>query len=149
MIDGVSITPLKQICDERGKVMHMLRRNSECFTSFGEIYFSGVYPGAIKAWHIHKEMVLNYSVPHGKIKFVLYDDRESSPTKGEIQEIFMGPDNYCLVTVPPLVWNGFKGIGTEMALVANCASIQHDDHEIDRKPAFDVSIPYDWGIQHR
>jgi len=148
MIDGVIITPLKQISDERGKVMHMLRSDSPAFTSFGEIYFSGVYPDVVKAWHIHREMVLNYAVPHGNIKFVLYDDRPTSPTKGEIQEIFLGPDNYCLVTVPPLVWSGFKGIGAEMALVANCASIPHDDSEIDRRPAFDLGIPYDWEIQH-
>jgi dTDP-4-dehydrorhamnose 3,5-epimerase len=94
-------------------------------------------------------MTLNYAVPHGHIKFVLYDDREGSPTRGELQEIFLGPDNYCLVTVPPLVWNGFKGIGSEMAIVANCASIPHDPDEIDRLDPFDPSIPYDWEIVHR
>lgn len=149
MIDGVVVTPLRQIVDERGKVMHMLRADSPVFRQFGEIYFSSVYPGAIKAWHIHKAMTLNYAVPHGHIKFVLYDDRPASPTCGELQEIFLGPDNYCLVTVPPLVWNGFKGIGSEAAIVANCASIPHDPNEIERKPAFDASIPYDWKIQHR
>ncbi|NCO52626.1 MAG: dTDP-4-dehydrorhamnose 3,5-epimerase [Deltaproteobacteria bacterium] len=149
MIDGVKVTPLKQILDERGKVMHMLRNDSEVFQGFGEIYFSCVYPGAIKAWHIHKKMTLNYAVPHGNIKFVLYDDRPDSPTRGELQEIFLGPDNYCLVTVPPMVWNGFKGIGTEMAIVANCATIPHDSEEIDRLDPFDPSIPYDWEIKHR
>lgn len=148
MIDGVIITPLKQFPDERGKVMHMLRSDAPHFQGFGEIYFSAVHPGAIKAWHIHKKMVLNYAVPHGKIKFVLYDGRDGSPTKGEIQEIFMGPDNYCLVTVPPLVWNGFKGIGTETAIVANCASIPHDPTEIERMNPFDPAIPYDWAIRH-
>jgi dTDP-4-dehydrorhamnose 3,5-epimerase len=148
MIEGVFVTPLRQIPDERGKVMHMLRSDSERFTSFGEIYFSCVYPGAIKAWHIHKRMVLNYAVPRGRIKFVLYDDRENSSTRGQLQEIFMGPDNYCLVTVPPMIWNGFKGIGTEPALVANCASIPHDPEEIERRDPFDPSIPYDWGIRH-
>jgi dTDP-4-dehydrorhamnose 3,5-epimerase len=106
MIDGVLITPLKQILDERGKVMHMLRSDASHFQGFGEIYFSCVYPGAIKAWHLHKKMALNYAVPYGRIKLVLYDDREGSGTRGEIQEIFMGIDNYCLVTIPPLVWNG-------------------------------------------
>jgi dTDP-4-dehydrorhamnose 3,5-epimerase len=148
MIDGVIITPLKQFPDERGKVMHMLRSDAPHFQGFGEIYFSAVHPGAIKAWHIHKKMVLNYAVPHGKIKFVLYDGRDGSPTKGEIQEIFMGPDNYCLVTVPPLVWNGFKGVGTETAIVANCASIPHDPAEIERMNPFDPAIPYDWAIRH-
>ncbi len=149
MIDGVIITPLSQFLDERGKVMHMLRCDSEVFQQFGEIYFSCVYPGAIKGWHIHKRMTLNYAVPHGNIKFVLYDDREDSPTRGELQEIFLGQDNYLLITVPPLVWNGFKGIGQEMAIVANCASIPHDPDEIERLDPFDKRIPYDWGIKHR
>lgn len=149
MIDGVVITPLRQIVDERGKVMHMLRRDDPHFSGFGEIYFSTVHPGAIKGWHVHHKMVLNYAVPYGQIKFVLYDDRPASSTVGEIQELFIGSDNYCLVTVPPLVWNGFKGVGTETALVANCASIPHDPTEIERRDPFDPSIPYDWAIKHR
>lgn len=149
MIEGVIITPLKQILDERGKIMHMLRSTDPHFQAFGEIYFSIIHPGVIKAWHIHKKMILNYAVPYGKIKFVLYDDRERSSTRGEIQEIFLGPDNYCLVTVPPMVWNGFKGVGTESAIVANCASIPHDPEEIMRKDPFDHSIPYNWDLIHR
>ena len=149
MIEGVKITELKQILDERGKVMHMLRSDSAVFKSFGEIYFSCIYPGAIKGWHLHKKMILNYAVPHGNIKFVLYDDRPDSPTKGELQEIFMGEGHYCLVTVPFGVWNGFKGIGSNVAVVANCASISHDPEEIVRKDPFDKSIPYNWEIKNR
>jgi len=148
MIDGVKLTPLKQFCDERGKVMHMLRNDSPVFQSFGEIYFSCVWPGAIKAWHLHKRMTLNYAVPFGNIKFVLYDDRPESPTKGKVQEVFLGPDNYQLVTVPPLVWNGFKGVGTVAAIVANCATIPHDPDEIIRRDPFDAAVPYDWEIKH-
>jgi dTDP-4-dehydrorhamnose 3,5-epimerase len=148
MIDGVVVTPLRQIADERGKVMKMLSRTDPTFREFGEIYFSCVHPGAIKGWHVHTRMTLNYAVPHGRIKFVLYDDREQSPTRGRFQEIFMSPDNYCLVTVPPLVWNGFKGYGDEMAIVANCASIVHDPEEIRRLDPFDPAIPYDWSLKH-
>lgn len=148
MIDGVTITPLRQIVDERGKIMHMLRRDAPHFKEFGEIYFSWVNPGAIKAWHIHSEMTLNYAVPFGHIKFVLYDDRPDSPTKGRVEELFTGPDNYCLITVPPMVWNGFKGIGTVPALVANCATVPHDPNEIRRMNYNDASIPYDWEIKH-
>jgi dTDP-4-dehydrorhamnose 3,5-epimerase len=149
MIDGVKITPLKQIVDERGKIMHMLRSDAKVFEKFGEIYFSGVNPGAIKAWHIHKAMTLNYAVPHGRIKLVLYDDRPKSPTKGEIQEITLGPDQYQLVTIPPRVWNGFIGLGPEMALVANCATIPHDPDEIERLDPNDTSIPYKWNTGSR
>ena len=149
MIEGVKITPLKQIFDERGKIMHMMRADSDVFTQFGEIYFSCINTGAIKAWHLHKQMTLNYAAIHGEIKFVLYDDRPNSKTKGCIDEYFLSPENYCLITVPPMVWNGFKGIGTKDSIVANCATIPHDPLEIERKSAFDTSIPYDWKIKHK
>lgn len=149
MIDGVVVTPLRQIFDERGKVMHMLREDSPVFSRFGEIYFSCTHPGAIKAWHRHRKMTLNYAAVHGEIKFVLYDDRPDSPTRGEVQEFFISPENYQLVTVPPMIWNGFKGIGLKDAIVANCATLPHDPDEIDRLPPTDPGIPYDWQIQHR
>lgn len=148
MIEGVTVTPLKQIFDERGKVMHMLRADSEIYTNFGEIYFSCTHPGAIKAWHMHKLMTLNYAVIFGEIKFVLYDNRPDSSTKGVIQEFFLSPENYCLITVPPLIWNGFKGVGSKTSIVANCATIPHDPNEIERRPAFDPSIPYNWEVKH-
>ena len=148
MIDGVQITPLRQIPDERGKIMHMLRADDVQFKQFGEIYFSCVHPGAIKAWHIHKVMTLNYAVVHGMIKFVLFDDREGSPTRGELQEIFIGESNYSLVTVPPMVWNGFKGYGQDMAIVANCTTHAHDPEEIQRLNPFTKDIPYSWDIRH-
>ena len=149
MIDGVILTPLRQIFDERGKVMHMLRQDSAVFSGFGEIYFSCTHPGVVKAWHLHKEMTLNYAVIYGEIKFVLFDDRTGSPTNGEIQEFFISPENYLLVTVPPLIWNGFKSVGTKTAIVANCSTLPHNPEELERRPAFDASIPYDWGLKHR
>ena len=88
MINGVQINPLRQIPDERGKVMHMMKAEDAVFSSFGEIYFSRVYPGAVKAWHLHDRMTINYAVPHGKIKLVLFDDRADSSTKGEIKRSF-------------------------------------------------------------
>jgi dTDP-4-dehydrorhamnose 3,5-epimerase len=149
VIHGVIVTPLRQIHDERGKVMHMLREDSPVFERFGEIYFSCVEPGAVKAWHRHRRMTLNYAVLQGKIKFVLHDDRAQSPTSGETQEFFLSPENYVLVTVPPLIWNGFKGVGDTTAIVANCATLPHDPDEIERTPPFSEAIDYDWGIRHR
>lgn len=149
MIEGVQINPLRQIPDERGKIMHMLRRDAPHFEEFGEIYFSVIYPGVVKGWHIHKKMTLNYAVVTGMIKMVLFDDRPDSSTHGELQELFMGESNYVLVTVPPLVWNGFKGVGTNQAIVANCATLPHDPSEISRLNPFDNHIPYDWGLKNR
>ncbi len=148
MIDGVLIKPLRKIPDERGAIFHMLKCTDPEFQQFGEIYFSVVNPGAIKAWHVHSLMTLNYAVVSGMIKFVLYDQRPDSPTTGALQEIFMGDLNYVLVRVPPGVVNGFKGISTTPAIVANCATHPHDPAEISRIDPFTPGIPYDWEIRH-
>lgn len=147
-IEGVKVTPLRRIPDERGAIFHMLREDSENFERFGEIYFSTIYPGVIKGWHIHKLMTLNYAVPSGMIKLVCYDDRPESSTEGEVQEMHIGELNYALVTIPPLVWNGFKGEGAAPALVANCATIPHDPDEIERLDPFTSEIPYVWDLRH-
>jgi dTDP-4-dehydrorhamnose 3,5-epimerase len=149
MIEGVVISPRKIIPDERGRVMHHLKATDPEFERFGEIYFSMVNPGVIKGWHLHREMVINYAVPIGQIKLVLYDDRAGSRTRGELQELYIGDGNYCLVKVPIGVWNGFKGIGTIPSLVANCATIPHDPNEIERLDPFSPKIPYDWALKHR
>jgi dTDP-4-dehydrorhamnose 3,5-epimerase len=148
MIDGVLVHPLRQIPDERGKIMHMLRADDPHFEKFGEIYFSVVYPGVVKGWHLHKEMTLNYAVVFGSIKLALYDDRDGSLTKGELMELFVGDGNYVLVKVPPLVWNGFKGIGSAPAIVANCATLPHHPDEILRVDPFQNDIPYNWELKH-
>ena len=133
MIEGVKIIQKKQIFDERGKIMHMLRADDDNFKKFGEIYFSVTYPNVVKAWHLHKQMTINYAVIAGKIKLVLFDDRQGSKTKGEIQEIFLSDDNYSLIEIPPMIWNGFKSIANEKSIIANCSDIPHDSNEIVRK----------------
>lgn len=145
-IEGVVIKKLNKIPDERGCILHMLKKEDKEFNGFGEIYFSTIYPDVIKGWHIHKEMELNYSVVCGEIKMVLFDDREGSKTKGNLMEIFLGERNHLLVKVPPLVWNGFKGIGLKEAIVANCSTISHQLDEIDRLDPFSKNIPYDWDL---
>lgn len=148
-IEGLKIVPLKQICDERGKIMHMLKCTDPHFKKFGEIYFSVGYPGAIKGWHEHKSVTLNYAVVSGKIKLVIYDPRENSPTKGNLLEMFVGEENYYLVSIPPGTINGYKAYGDKPAIVANCATEPHDPDEIIRYNPFDKKIvPYEWGLKH-
>src|SRR5207237_7844267 len=126
VIEGVRVFPLRQIPDEREKVMHMLRADDPHFERFGEIYFSTVYAGVVKGWHLHDRMTINYAVPYGSIKLVLFDDRDGSATKGQLQALFVGESNYALVTVPPHIWNGFKGIGQPYPIVSNYAPIPPD-----------------------
>lgn len=128
--------------------MHMLRCDAPWFEKFGEIYFSVVYPGVVKGWHLHTRMTLNYAVVTGMVKLVLYDDREGSSTRGELAELFSGEDNYALITIPPGIWNGFKGIGVKPSIVANCSTEPHDPEEIKRLDPFSERIPYDWSLKH-
>ncbi len=144
MIDGVIITPLKRIGDERGMVLHMLRRDWDIFEDFGEIYFSTVNPGVIKGWKRHFRMIQNFAVPTGNAKFVLYDDRDDSPTRGEVQEVALGEDNYVLLTLPAMIWYGFASTEDAPVLIANCASIPHNPEETEGKDLSDPAIPYDW-----
>lgn len=147
MIKDLQIIPLKRIPDERGTIMHFMRATDPHFQQFGEIYFSTIYPGIVKGWHRHREMTLNYVCVSGRIKLVVYDERENSPTKGELQEIFLGPDNYSLVIIPPEVWNGFKGMSDPQAIVANCCTHVHDPSRSDRLDPFENHIPYNWNVR--
>ena len=147
MIQGVRIHPLRKIPDDRGTIFHMLRSTDPHFERFGEIYFSTVYPGVVKGWHRHKEMTLNYACISGLAKIVIFDERDGSPTKGELMEVFVGRDNYCLVQIPPETWNGFTAVGTHEALIANCCTHAHDPSRSSRLDPFDNHIPYSWTVR--
>jgi dTDP-4-dehydrorhamnose 3,5-epimerase len=146
-IDGVLTVPLRRVPDERGTIYHMLRRDDPHFVEFGEIYFTSIYPGIVKGWHKHREMTLNYACIFGRIKLVLYDDREDSQTHGTVSELFLGPDNQMLVVIPPEIWTGFKGMSTPFALVANCCTHPHDPSRTTRIDPFVNDIPYEWGAR--
>jgi len=145
-IQDVIIKPLRRISDERGSIYHMLRCDDPIFEKFGEAYFATVYPGVIKGWHLHKEMIQNYTVVQGMIKLVLFDVRDNSSTKGVLMELFIGEENYNLVKIPTGVWNGYKGIGVKPALIANCATMPHDPDEMERLDPFSDKIPYKWDL---
>lgn len=146
-ISGVHIRPLRIISDERGAVLHMLRADWPEFDRFGEIYFSEAKPGAVKAWKRHLRVTQRVAVPVGRMRFVIYDDRASSPTHGRVQVLNLGrPDAYSLVVVPPLVWYGFSAVGEELAIIANCPDMPHDPAEsenLDLEAAVG-RIPYVW-----
>ena len=144
MIHGVEIIPLKKIPDPRGLVMHMLRRDDSHFLGFGEVYFSVVYPGKIKGWHLHTLMTLNYALVVGRIRLVLYDDRPESPTRAQLQELTLGEENYSLIQIPPFIWNAFQGLAECPSIVANCSTHPHDPTEIQRMDPHQNPIPYRW-----
>ena len=138
--------PLKRIADERGAVLLMLRSTDPHFQRFGEIYFSTVYPGVVKAWKNHRRLTANYACVHGRIKVVLYDDRSESATTGGLMEVVIGPDEHALVIIPPGIWHGFQGIGEAVSILANCATEPSSPDELDRRDPGSAEIPYEWGL---
>lgn len=144
-IAGVQVVPLKRIADDRGAVLHMLRATDPHFRGFGEIYFSSVYPGVVKAWKNHRRLTANYACVHGRIRIVLYDDREDSSTRGELLEVAIGPDEHALVVIPPGIWHGFQGLGEPVSILANCATEPSSPDELDRRDPTSPGIPYQWG----
>lgn len=148
-IAGALLQPLKVISTEGGPVLHMLRFGSPLLPDFskgfGEIYFSEVLPGHVKAWKRHTLQTQHFAVPVGQLKIVLFDDRPGSETRGTVRELVLGrPENYGLLRIPVNVWYGFAAMGDAPALICNCADIPHDPTEGLKLPVNDHSIPYKW-----
>ena len=146
LIHGVSIKNLKLIPDERGRLMEIFRADDKEFAKFGQVYVTTAYPGVVKAWHSHKIQDDNMTVLHGMAKIVLYDDRDDSPTRGIINEFFVGEHNHILIHIPKHVWHGFKCVSDCEAMIINTVTECYDYEEPDeyRKPAHGSDIPYDW-----
>ncbi|MBD3379512.1 MAG: dTDP-4-dehydrorhamnose 3,5-epimerase [Candidatus Omnitrophica bacterium] len=148
MIDGVKVKELKVIPDERGRLMEILRRDDDMFEKFGQVYMTTAFPRVVKAWHFHKLQADNFTCVKGKMLLALYDPREGSSTKGEVNSFEISPEeNPLLVKIPPLVYHGFKCAGEEEAIVVNTVTEPYNRQVPDefRVDAMDNDIPFDWG----
>ena len=144
-IDGVLVTGLRQVVDERGAVLHHMRSDAPEFTTFGECYFSEMIPGAVKAWKRHREQTQHLAVPIGRVRFVIYDDRELSPTNGSLEVVELGrPDHYNRLRIPKGLWYGFTCLSDQPALIANCTDEPHDPTDTELRAEYDPRIPYHW-----
>ena len=147
-IHGLIVTPLREISDGRGSVLHLLRSDDPAFIGFGECYCSETFPGSVKAWKRHTRQTQNLAVPAGRLRLVVFDNRPDSPTHGALAEFELGrPDNYVRISIPPMLWYGFSALGTSPALIVNCADQPHDPQESERIAEDDASIPYCWQFQ--
>jgi len=135
-VDDILITPLKHIYVEGGNVFHAMKNLDDGYISFGEAYFSEINPGYVKAWKRHLHMTLNLIAPHGKVKFVFFDQQK------KYREEIIGDERYSRITVPPSIWFGFQGVSNSKSLILNIADIVHDPNEIERKSLNEIY--YDW-----
>jgi dTDP-4-dehydrorhamnose 3,5-epimerase len=144
-IHGVRLRELAQIATAGGPVLHMLRNDDPLYAGFGEIYFSEILPGAVKAWKRHRLQTQLFAVPRGLVEVVICDTREHSPSRGAVESFMLGrPDAYRLLRIPPLLWYGFAARGETPGLVANCADLPHAPEESERLPRDTPLLPYSW-----
>ena len=142
IIEGVILTPLKQIVNSKGDLYHAMKQSDIGYESFGEAYFSTVNKDDIKGWKKHTKMVLNLIVPIGAVQFVIYDDRVNSSTYNQFFSVELSQKNYQRLTIPAGVWMAFKGIGEDLNMLLNLASIEHDPNEAISKEL--THINYTW-----
>lgn len=125
----IIIKPLKKFNLEEGDVLHALKSTDKEFSGFGEAYFSSIKTQKIKAWKRHLKMTMNLVVPVGKVQFNFYDDQ-----KDILINTIIGEKNYSRITVPPMIWFGFKGLSSSTSYILNISDINHDPLEVERKP---------------
>lgn len=148
-IKGVEISPLTIVPVDGGDVLRLFRPGSSLLPKFpegiGEIYFSEILPGKVKAWKLHQSQTQRLAVPFGLIRLVMYDTRADSPTLRVLVEKDLGrPGNYVALTIPPGVWYGFRCLSDTAALICNCPDLPHDPDDCLRAPADSPDIPYIW-----
>ena len=145
MISGVLIKELKRLPDERGFFEELIRVSDPFFTEgFGQLSRSFMHEGVVKAWHVHKKQVDWWYVATGSVKVVLYDTREGSPSKGQLNEFVLGESGQDIILkIPSGVAHGCKVLKGPANLMYITSSVYAKEEE-GRIPYNDPSIGYDW-----
>lgn len=147
MIDGVLVRPLQWHSDQRGSLAELVRADDPemMVVPFGQAYVTTLYPGVVKAWHLHARQWDRMVCLRGRVLLGLVDDRAGSPTHGAQMRIVMGDRNFVAVRIPAGVWHGLKNIAGEEAMVLNLVSTPYDAANPDelRGPPHGA-LPFDW-----
>lgn len=116
-IEGVTFTALKTFEGEQGDFSELLRLNEngeyEGMPGFKvrQINRSRLFPGAIKAWHLHlKQNEFWYADPRSNLMVGLWDVRKASPTFNKTMKVMLGGSNAKLLYIPRGVAHGASNI---------------------------------------
>ncbi|PHS55794.1 MAG: dTDP-4-dehydrorhamnose 3,5-epimerase [Sulfurimonas sp.] len=135
-MDGIVLTPLKQIYNVKGDIFHIMKKSDDGFYGFAEAYFSTINKNVIKGWKQHTEMTLNLVVVIGEVEFVLYDNISK-----EFFTVCLSKKNYQRLTVRHGIWMAFRGID-EKNIVLNLANIEHNSDEANNLGLDEIK--YEW-----
>ena len=145
-IEGVIVHPLVRYPDDRGFFEEVIRVTDSFFQEgFGQFSHSKMYPGVVKAWHIHTTQTDWWYTPFGRLRVALHDLRDGSPTRGITQEVYLGEDVPPVVLkIPAGVAHGCRALGETPAHLFYVTSNTYTPEEEGRIPYDDPAIGYDW-----
>lgn len=150
MINGVLVRPLTWHSDQRGSLAELVRADDPelMIVPFGQVYVTTLYPGVVKAWHLHRTQWDRMVCLRGRVLLGLVDGREDSPTRGAQMRLVLGDRDFHVVLIPAGVWHGLKNIAGDEAMVVNVVSQPYDAAAPDevRAPAHG-ELPFDWSRQ--
>lgn len=147
MIDGVKIKVPKiwsdqaqdrEVIGKPGFLMEVVREDEHLLLRFGQTTFSLTHPGAIKAFHWHRNQDDVWFIASGKALVVLYDRREGSPTFGKTEILTAGTGEYKVIVIPAGVVHGYKVLGHDPVLL-----FYHTTQPYNAKDPDEQRIPYD------
>ncbi len=157
LIHGIEVEAIVQFPDDRGCFAELFRFGepgvARDFDSANgsriQVSFTVSYPGVIKAIHYHFEQTDLWAPLSGMLQVMLYDLRESSPTCGRLNTLFVGGLRPWKVRIPPGVAHGYKVVGPESSLLVYAMDRLYNPHDEGRIPYDDPGINYDWVTRPR
>jgi dTDP-4-dehydrorhamnose 3,5-epimerase len=78
----------------------------------------------------------------GSIKVCAYDDREGSPTRGELDEIVLSEERLRIARIPGILWHGYRSLGPKPIRLVYAVNKTYDPKNPDeeRRPWNDSDI---------
>jgi dTDP-4-dehydrorhamnose 3,5-epimerase len=138
VIDGVQIIQLKSFPSDEGDFAEVLR-----FTENGELENvpgfkiaqmnrTRLFPGAIKAWHMHQNQdEIWYVPPYFQLFMGMWDTRKDSPTANKTMRLNLGAGRSLMVLIPRGVAHGSANFSSKdgelFYFVSNKFSMEQPD----------------------
>ena len=133
--------PAKKIfLDDRGWSIH------DMFPDLrgGQINYSVLFPGIVKAWHRHKIQTDYFCVVMGNAQVAVHD-----PDTGKTETHFMGELNPSVLVIPPKLWHGYIAVGNKPCGLIYYMTERYNAEKPDEERAPWDAFGYEWAPKNR
>jgi dTDP-4-dehydrorhamnose 3,5-epimerase len=147
LIDGVIVRYQRPIEDRRGEIVEVYRPSWGLHEApLVYVYQVRIRPGAIKGWVVHEHQEDRLFFISGVLRWVLYDDRPDSPSRGRLNDFVFSERAAALLVIPRGVYHAVRNIGTTDAIFINMPTrpYEHEAPDKLRLPLKNGVIPFDF-----